>query len=115
MNPYNSYRSTEERAKCLLANYFEVTANSPLSRDNYAEIGEIVDCILKAVEERSTEYRLKRLEENVSSLKRSLRQAVGYLEKAQDILIGLGSEELDEDLKEKVVSLDGEISDFLSD
>ena len=117
-NPFNSYGKPEEKAKSLLFHYIEVAKGSELGSDCHQEIGEIIDCILEAVEARTPEYRLNRLEKSLSYLKNKVKESTEKLEKTQLLLIELGSQNLEaipEELREKIVQLDDELSDYLSD
>lgn len=88
-NPYSSYRSPEEAAKSLLFHYFQLV--SPvLDGDNASEIGQIVDSILAAVEQRTVEWRLKNLEEQVESLDRGLKQANQLLAECHKSIVAAG-------------------------
>ena len=54
MNPYSSYGGKRERAKALLAHYLMLLARDQphlqLDGDCLIEIGDIVDCIIAAIQ-----------------------------------------------------------------
>ena len=92
-NPYNGYSSDKtERAKSLLCHYFQISNGDSLDEDCCTEIGEIVDCILEAVEQRSTEYKLRQAETSLKYVERDNRDMTELLKKASSLLEVIASE-----------------------
>ncbi|MBW4444138.1 MAG: hypothetical protein KME10_23515 [Plectolyngbya sp. WJT66-NPBG17] len=85
-NPYNDHGTPEERAKSLLLHYFQLCFGQELSQDSRTEVGDIVDSLLAAVEQRSTEYRLKSLESNLSFYKRLYEEQSKLLMESQSAI-----------------------------
>jgi RNAse (barnase) inhibitor barstar len=87
-NPYSSVSSDPaERAKSLLCHYFQLAWGESLSDDGISEVADIVDCIIQTVEQRTVEYRLKQLEQDMAYYKRQQKDLVALLEKASSVMI----------------------------
>ena len=92
-SPYNSYSSDKaERAKSLLCHYFQVSNADSLDEDCCTEIGEIVDCILEALTQRSTEYKLRQAESKLKYAEQDNRDMTELLKKASSLLEVMASE-----------------------
>lgn len=60
-----------------------MTFGEELSTDSQSEVGEIVDCILEAIEQRTPEYRLKQLEQQVAAWQKTSRDQLALLQECQ--------------------------------
>lgn len=98
-----------------MIHYFQL-AGGCTDSDNAAEIADIIDCILKAVEQNTVDYRLKRLEENAVYYQREQKRLTAMLQKTFEVMVA--SMNVEGIPQEAIDLLDGqaeEISSYLSD
>jgi RNAse (barnase) inhibitor barstar len=113
-NPYRSYGSPEDRAKSLLTHYLQVAKGEALDDDCVAEIGNIIDCILQAVERRSLEHKLKQERQSREFYERRSRELADMLEKVNSVIIDcLG--DVPESVVEKLDPISDEIGGYFAD